>query len=993
MPFCELIVHNYVYICGMKKQYFPFVVFFLALFVGKTNAEESWRHLEGLPCEETSCIAQDADGFLWFGTRLGLVRYDGYVLKTFRNDMQHPHFFSSSDIKSLTTDNDGNIYAGAFFGLNTLNLHTQTNLISYIAQNNYVHALLSDTQGRLWMGTDEGLYLRSGKSEEPRLYKDVPRDYIVQLKQSDNGDVYVVTEHRGVFVISAHHGCQALEGTKELKPRAVEVDKGGDLWLGTDRKGLFRIHRGAILHHPGFDDCYVNDLLVRHGYNASSVLIATEKGCYNEKGVMLCDKNIQDLFEDRNGNVWASTVGQGIWVMVCHRQQFFVQSRDFTHHTTPIMSQFDVRHLSDTTLWKSISYINCLYEDRNGTTYIGTWNDGFYVTQNGHVCQHVNRSNAAWLKRNDIYAFATLESGNVLFSTWDGLYLFTPENGSGCMLDRIGTTDIHGLRVLSITPIGRKELWLGLVGGIAHIRFNDQNPAQSSVTLYTHVNAKGINKPQKVVTQTDTHTQMSNYQIGGVYRLVSDVKGRIWACTSEPGLLCYDKGTDSFRSVSGELGILGDNVHSLDIDAQGDFWLTTNYGILRMRLADSGAVIYRQLYTRQNGLPTNYYGSTMSTRLYDETIAFLNPYNLVSVIPSKTDVDKIQRACIADVQVNGIALADMNAETDGVAPYVSRMTLFHDQNNMAISFSTRSYGDESSIRYAYHLDGVDREVQYTGMGENTIHYSQLHPGTYVLHYGVADDILQEQTLTIEILQPLWWRWWARLLYVVVIIAIIAYVVHTIIVRNLRNYQFQLLAAEKQALDEQYRSKMLFYTRVIHEFLTPVTLMSEMIRELQEKVRPSLQATLFMLSRQNDKLLEAINNTLDIREEDNSIQVALQKAQEMTQTDRDFLRRCTESVNNHIADEDYSHQVMMREVGASHATLYRKLKALTGMDATSFIRSIRMKAACQILSEQPDILVNELAERVGYSNPKYFSRCFKAEFGITPKDYNHISAFD
>ena len=79
--------------------------------------------------------------------------------------------------------------------------------------------------------------------------------------------------------------------------------------------------------------------------------------------------------------------------------------------------------------------------------------------------------------------------------------------------------------------------------------------------------------------------------------------------------------------------------------------------------------------------------------------------------------------------------------------------------------------------------------------------------------------------------------------------------------------------------------------------------------------------------------------------------------------------------------------MMSEVGASHATLYRKLKAITGMDATSFIRSIRMKAACQILSEQPNILISELAERVGYSNPKYFARCFKAEFGITPKEFN------
>ena len=82
----------------------------------------------------------------------------------------------------------------------------------------------------------------------------------------------------------------------------------------------------------------------------------------------------------------------------------------------------------------------------------------------------------------------------------------------------------------------------------------------------------------------------------------------------------------------------------------------------------------------------------------------------------------------------------------------------------------------------------------------------------------------------------------------------------------------------------------------------------------------------------------------------------------------------------------SYIVMMEEVGASHATLYRKLKALTGMDATSFIRTVRMRTACQILENERDIRINELAERVGYSNPKYFSVCFKKEFGVSPKDY-------
>lgn len=971
----------------MKKWIILFYLFISAGIKAELNAEVTWHHLEGLPCEETSSITQDANGFLWFGTRLGLVRYDGYDIKVFRNDMYRPHYMSSSDIKSLASDDKGSVFAGAFFGLNIINLQSQVNQIVHIRNNEYLNSLCSDIQGCLWMGTYEGLYQRFSDGQVC-LYKDVPRDLIVQIKQSRNGDIYVLTEHNGIFVISAHGGCGALAGTKELKPRAIEADRTGTLWLGTARRGLYSVQSGTIQYHTGFDNLYVNDLLVCHDRDSSRILLATDKGIFDGDDVVLKGMNVQDLFEDRDGNVWASTVGHGIWTKVHHQQQFRVESRAFTHRTTPIMSQFNIRHLADSALWKTIPYINSLYEDEKGTTYLGTWNDGFYVIREGRICQHLNQSNTSWLHRNDIYAFTTLDSGNMLFSTWEGLYLFNPTRNEGRFLGRIGSTATRGTRALSFLNSDNHVIWLGLVGGIARICFDEHDMSKSSVTLYTRVNVSGFQNPADVAELTDVHIERGEYQIGGVYRMVCDARGNIWACTSEPGLLRYDRSADSFRSVSGELGILGDNVHSLEIDTLGNFWMTTNYGILQMQLSDSGTVIGRQLYTRENGLPANYLGSTMTSYLADGSIAFLNRDNLISVQPiDNFHPEKSRHVCVSDIVVNGKSLSDYNSTSDILPPYVSHITLKYNQNNITLSLSSRSYGEESSIRYTYQLEGVDEEIRQTKMGENAIYYSQLHPGTYVLHYGVAGDAFQEQTLVIEILQPLWWRWWARLIYTAVVIALIILAIRFIILRNRRNHQLQLLAAEKQALDEQYRAKMQFYTRVIHEFLTPVTLMSELINEMQSKVRPSLQATLFMLERQNDKLLESMNNTLDIHEKDNSIQEALIQAQEMTQTDRDFLRRCTESVNTHISDEDYSHQVMMSEVGASHATLYRKLKAITGMDATSFIRSIRMKAACQILSEQPNILISELAERVGYSNPKYFARCFKAEFGITPKEFN------
>ena len=107
---------------------------------------------------------------------------------------------------------------------------------------------------------------------------------------------------------------------------------------------------------------------------------------------------------------------------------------------------------------------------------------------------------------------------------------------------------------------------------------------------------------------------------------------------------------------------------------------------------------------------------------------------------------------------------------------------------------------------------------------------------------------------------------------------------------------------------------------------------------------------------------------------------------LTDIDKDFMKKCTEAIQRHLSDSDFDQQLLMSEIGTSHSTLYRKLKALTGMDATAFIRNIRMKTACSIIEKNPDIRISELAYSVGYSNPKYFATCFRNEFGMTPTEY-------
>ena len=99
--------------------------------------------------------------------------------------------------------------------------------------------------------------------------------------------------------------------------------------------------------------------------------------------------------------------------------------------------------------------------------------------------------------------------------------------------------------------------------------------------------------------------------------------------------------------------------------------------------------------------------------------------------------------------------------------------------------------------------------------------------------------------------------------------------------------------------------------------------------------------------------------------------------EYTDMDKEFVQRAIDCITRHAADE----------MGTSKSTLYRKLKSLTGMTTTNFIRNVRLKAACRLLEERKDtIRISELAYSVGFSDPKYFSVCFKKEFGVLPTEY-------
>ena len=103
-------------------------------------------------------------------------------------------------------------------------------------------------------------------------------------------------------------------------------------------------------------------------------------------------------------------------------------------------------------------------------------------------------------------------------------------------------------------------------------------------------------------------------------------------------------------------------------------------------------------------------------------------------------------------------------------------------------------------------------------------------------------------------------------------------------------------------------------------------------------------------------------------------------------DEAFLSRALELVHSHLEDDGYDREALAADMGASSSTLYNKLRSITGMNVSSFIRDIRMKEAKRMAEDAPNIRVSDLAYRVGFRDPRYFSTCFKKQFGIQPKEY-------
>ncbi|QNL50179.1 hypothetical protein H8S90_00645 [Olivibacter sp. SDN3] len=208
---------------------------------------------EGLSNSSVLSIAQDSSGFIWIGTRYGLNRYDTRSFRIFKQTELDNSLSSSDYLNSMLVDHKGVLWVGTSYGLNryddekeVFQRYNSTSEKRFRLSNDVICSLTEDKDGKLWVGTRGGLNIIQ--------YDDQPilawsKNIFYALEKAKDGGVWASTND-GIKKISFQHNKLEIDLLSHLNKRLFADDRpfvvatiledgGGNLWIGTDKKGVF----------------------------------------------------------------------------------------------------------------------------------------------------------------------------------------------------------------------------------------------------------------------------------------------------------------------------------------------------------------------------------------------------------------------------------------------------------------------------------------------------------------------------------------------------------------------------------------------------------------------------------------------------------------------------------------------------------------------------------------------------------------------------------
>lgn len=842
----------------------------------------------GLSNNAVICSIQDRNGFLWFGTKDGLNRFEGYSFKIFRNDPNDSLSIGSNFIYSLHEDSDGDLWVGCDRGLFKYNALLETfNKVNGAPVSEILD--IQEFSGDIWF-ISKGLLYRHNKM----------KGSCEVVRRSVTADATSVCVSGGNLWISSGGG--TLEKYQPASSSFVvydvfgETNAGTSRWIekiydtkhetllvGTSRHGakLFDTKTGVFRDLKVNDD-NVSEIFVRDfiHHSGDEYWIASESGIivyhlnsgkfnvlrkkYNDP-YSISDNAVYTFCKDREGGIWAGTYFGGLNYFpkqYAHFKKYFPQHDLYSISGNAVreicrdaggnlwvgtedagLNKFDPQSERFNTAAGKGTYSNLHgLLMRGDELWIGTFHHGLDVMdiKTGKVIRRYTQANHT-LRSDFIYCLYATRAGKILVGTDRGLYFYNEDEDDFTLVTQIPPTFYTIIYEDSYGAI-----WAGTYS--EGLYFFHPDSTQGGNLKYEPGNKMSLGG-NRVNWITEDHNKT------------------VWVAT-EGGLCKMNRDTKSFTQYTTADGFPSNMIFALLEDEKKRFWVSTSKGLVNFSPA-SGQL---QVYTTASGLLSDQFNYNSAFRDIDGRMYFGSVKGLISFHPDEVVNSDFQ----PPVYITGFQVYDkellINKEGSPLKQsitFTDEITLKHDQSSFSIDFAALSYTAPSTTEYAYKMEGLNKDWTYLKVNRRA-YFTQLAPGSYTFYVKATGNSNlwngAPAILKIKILPPIWATPIAYVLYALTLGAVLYFLARSYIKRTEEKNRRRLQLLEHEKEKELYHAKIEFFTHIAHEIRTPLTLIKGPMEKImkQAKQEPAIKNNLAIMESNTDRLLDLTSQLLDFR---------------------------------------------------------------------------------------------------------------------------------
>ena len=854
---------------------------------------------EGLSNNAVICSMQDSYGFLWFGTKDGLNRFDGNSFKQFTSSQQNPHSLGSNSIISLKEDDQKNMWIGTDQGIYSYDpIYERFKILDEKFRSTEVPVITTDHKHRLWFISNGMLYVHNlvNKKTKQITHSDL---YITSICSTRTGKLYFGTPEGLIYEVDERdklHIFLDFTSTFEKKDwysieKIVET-KTGELLIGTSKAGVF-LYDGkqknitSILGQKQLKQfLYVRDIIQPNDHEywfatesglfiyqiATQTFLNLRKEKHNQWGIS--DDAIYNILQDKDKGIWLGTYFGGL---------------NYYHAHNSIIEKI-LPGDQPSNLQGSV--VRAIKKDKQGNIWMGTENGGISKWDlSTHTIQNFTSQNSA-LANNNIHGLLPIKDQLLIGAFVNGL-------------------DIFDLKRLQVTHHLDRNSYR-----------NSELESNFIFHLYQTKNGDILAASTRGLYRFDLDTKqfflIKNVPAYIFYTcILEDFEGNIWIGTWRDGLFCYNPKTKYFKHYTHQSNdpkaLPNNRINSLFEDSNKQLWIATEGGVAKKEIHNNGF----KCINMQNGMPSNVILSFLEDNQNNMWIATskglvrYNPknqkirtYNMESGLPtlqfnynSSFDdengnfyfgsinglirfrperLNAINYSTTTPIFITDLTVNNREVNQTDDSRILKKSILFteniqlkHDESSFSLDFAALHYQAPHSISYSYKMEGVDDKWNHI-KGNPRAYFTKLAPGKYTFMIKAEDPnglaIPQLKTLKIEILPPIWASLPAYFIYGLIIIGLVAFIIHHFNEKIKQRNRQHILTIQNLRDHELYRSKINFYTDVAHEIRTPLTLIKAPLEKLMDKVdrNPAIDKLLQTMENNTNKLIDLSNQLLDFR---------------------------------------------------------------------------------------------------------------------------------